>query len=67
MPMMVAIGNFDGGRKLLNYLEYIKKVIKPKHPCTCAQTSDKSQWCYPRGYKNYVLPMDVARHDFDLG
>jgi hypothetical protein len=32
----------------------------------CVQTSNKSQWCYPRGYKNCVFAMDVAEHNFNF-
>jgi hypothetical protein len=57
-PMMVAVGNFHGGRKLLNYPKSTKNLNLNTH---------KSRWCHPGRYKNYFLPIDVVGHNFDLG
>jgi hypothetical protein len=45
----------------------IPKIKTQVHMYRCVQTNNKSQWCYLGGYKNYRFPMDIARHDFNLG
>jgi hypothetical protein len=46
-PMMVAIRNFNGGRKLLNYPKYTKN--SDLDACVRVQTSNKNELCHPRG------------------
>jgi hypothetical protein len=67
-PMTVIARSFDGGEELLNHPKYIKNSYPNAHVCVfTVQTSDKSQWCYPRTYKNCILPMDIVGHGFHLG
>jgi hypothetical protein len=67
MPsMIVTIGNFNGGKKLLNYPKYTKNLDLDACVCVFKETI-KINGVTQKGYKNYLLPMDIVGHNFGLG
>ncbi len=63
-PMMVIAKNYDGGRKLLNYLKYIKNSYLDAHVRVFKQVI-KFNGVTMKVQK--LLPMDVVGHGFSLG
>jgi hypothetical protein len=67
MPsVMIIVGNLYGGKKLLNYLEYIKNLDPYTHVHVFKQAIKVNNVTHEGTKIAYVL-MDVARHGFDLG